>query len=161
EDVRCRLRGLDVIPVDDQEILGPRADNPDSCRNLIGIGGGREHRADVQLADPVEEFADAMYRADLSEAALVGLTMPLPRGLTVALAPLFSGDSLDVQVAALADLAAQDLVVDLEARRGKRFPPRLNVLCGVVHQRSIDIEKKHAGPHACIFPPPLAGEGRV
>ena len=157
KDVRRRLRGLDVILVDDQEILGPRADDAEICRNLIWIGGGREHRADLEPADPVEEFADAMYRTDRSEAALVGLAMPLPGGLAVALLPLFSGDSLDVQVAALADLAAQGLVIDLEAKRGKGFPPRRNVLCGVVHQRSVDIEEENAGPHACIFPPPRAG----
>src|SRR5205814_128278 len=116
KDVRRRLRGLDVILVDDQEILGPRADDAEICRNLIWIGGGREHRADLEPADPVEEFADAMYRTDRSEAALVGLAMPLPGGLAVVLLPLFSGDSLDVQVAALADLAA------LAAIEGPRPP---------------------------------------
>jgi len=39
----------------------------------------------------------------------------------VALLQLFSGNRLDVQVAALP--AAQDLVVDLEAKRGKGFLP--------------------------------------
>ncbi len=66
--------------------------------------------------------------------------MPLPRSVAVTLLPLFSGNRLDVEVAALADLAARGLVVDLEAGRRKGFPPRCNVLCGIVHQRSADIQ---------------------
>src|SRR5256714_4944573 len=92
---------------------------------------------------PCEELADTVNRPDVGEVALIGLAVPFPGLVAVALIPCLPGNRFDVEVAAFADVPPQGLVVRPEAKGGIRLAPGRDVLGRIVDQRAVDIEEQH------------------